>query len=108
LGVSERRRRKDRAIRQLAWFHRWLGLATCVIFALWFASRAVLLFQPFPALSRSGQLALAEPVDTAACTSPRPRPWLWPAAPGRARPRCAWCSGQGGRPILSKRRQGSW
>ncbi|WP_168558021.1 PepSY domain-containing protein [Novosphingobium sp. SG720] len=53
-------------IRQIAWFHRWLGLATCVIFALWFASGAILLFQPFPALSRSGQLALARPVDVAA------------------------------------------
>jgi hypothetical protein len=50
-------------MRALAWFHRWLGVATCLVFALWFASGAVLLFVPFPSLSRSAQLALEAPVS---------------------------------------------
>lgn len=50
--------RKDRAIKALVWFHRWLGIATCLVFALWFASGAVLLFEPFPSLDREGQFAL--------------------------------------------------
>ena len=50
----------------LVWFHRWLGIATCLVFALWFASGAVLLFQPFPSLSRDAQMELQRPVDLAA------------------------------------------
>ncbi|GGO91266.1 PepSY domain-containing protein [Stakelama pacifica] len=46
----------------LVWLHRWLGIATCLIFALWFASGAVMVFEPFPALPRSDQLGLQAPV----------------------------------------------
>ncbi len=63
---------RNRATKKLAWFHRWLGVATCLIFALWFASGAVLLFKPFPSLSRSEQLRIEAPVDLTAVTlSPR-------------------------------------
>ncbi|WP_156352857.1 MULTISPECIES: PepSY domain-containing protein [unclassified Sphingomonas] len=48
--------------KQLAWFHRWLGIVTCLVFALWFASGAVLLFKPFPSLPRGDQLTLERPV----------------------------------------------
>lgn len=48
--------------RQLAWFHRWLGIVTCLVFALWFASGAVLVFKPFPALSHGDQLGLEAPI----------------------------------------------
>lgn len=47
----------------LAWFHRWLGVATCLIFAAWFASGAVMLFQPFPSLPHAAQMALQAPVN---------------------------------------------
>lgn len=47
----------------LVWFHRWLGVATCLIFAAWFASGAVLLFQPFPSLPHAAQMGLQAPVD---------------------------------------------
>ena len=49
-------------IKHLAWFHRWLGIVTCLVFALWFASGAVLVFKPFPSLSRTDQLRLERPV----------------------------------------------
>jgi uncharacterized iron-regulated membrane protein len=65
LGASEARARPARITAGLVWFHRWLGIATCLVFALWFASGAVLLFKPFPSLSRTDQLALAAPIDTA-------------------------------------------
>lgn len=61
-----RRPSAGRITRSLVWFHRWLGIATCLVFALWFASGAVLLFQPFPSLSRDAQLELQRPVDLAA------------------------------------------
>ena len=63
LPASRSQRWKDQAIHQLAWFHRWLGIATCVIFALWFASGAVLLFKPFPSLPQAAQMGLQRQVD---------------------------------------------
>lgn len=51
---------------RLAWFHRWLGIATCLIFAAWFASGAILLFQPFPSLGRTEAAAMAEPIAAGA------------------------------------------
>jgi uncharacterized iron-regulated membrane protein len=58
-----RRLSKGRFTGALVWFHRWLGIATCLVFALWFVSGAVLLFKPFPSLSRADQMALQRPVD---------------------------------------------
>jgi len=52
-----------RLLRALVWFHRWLGVATCLIFAAWFASGAVMLFHPFPSLPHAAQMALQAPVD---------------------------------------------
>lgn len=50
----------------LVWLHRWLGIATCLIFAMWFASGAVMLFKPFPSLAAAERLALAAPLDAGA------------------------------------------
>lgn len=51
-----------RLLAVLIWFHRWIGIATCLIFAAWFASGAVMLFQPFPSLPHGAQMALQAPV----------------------------------------------
>ncbi|NYD91319.1 PepSY domain-containing protein [Sphingomonas melonis] len=56
-------RRRQRLLPALAWVHRWLGVATCLIFAAWFASGAIMLFQPFPALSHAAQMGLQAPID---------------------------------------------
>lgn len=56
-------RTRPRLLPALVWFHRWLGIATCLIFAAWFASGAVMLFQPFPSLSHAEQLAQQAPID---------------------------------------------
>lgn len=58
------------AVAMLVWFHRWLGVTTCVIVAAWFASGAVLLFVPFPSLSRTAQLTLEAPLDVRSVTVP--------------------------------------
>ena len=52
-----------RLLPALVWFHRWLGVATCLIFAAWFASGAVMLFHPFPSLPHAAQMAVQAPVD---------------------------------------------
>lgn len=72
MPVSRSTAWKNQATRKLAWFHRWLGVATCLVFVLWFASGAVLLFKPFPSLSHRDQLALQAPIDLGAvAVSPR-------------------------------------
>ena len=47
----------------LALFHRWVGVTLCGVFALWFASGAVLHFVPYPALPQSERLAKTLPID---------------------------------------------
>jgi hypothetical protein len=47
-------------MRALILLHRWLGVAFCLLFAMWFATGMVMHFVPFPALSeieRIGGLA---------------------------------------------------
>lgn len=45
--------------------HRWLGVGLSIMFALWFATGAVLLFVPFPALAPAERLAHLPPIDLA-------------------------------------------
>jgi len=49
--------------RWLTWFHRWSGVVLCLLFIAWFASGAVLLYVPYPALAQSERLAHSEPVN---------------------------------------------
>jgi uncharacterized iron-regulated membrane protein len=51
------------ANRWLTWFHRWAGVVLCLLFAMWFASGAVLHFVTFPSLSRGDQHAGSEAID---------------------------------------------
>lgn len=37
--------------------HRWLGIAFCLLFAMWFASGIVMHFVPFPSLTEVERLA---------------------------------------------------
>lgn len=72
MAASRRKSWTSETTKALVWFHRWLGIATCVVFALWFASGAVLLFKPFPSLDRASRMALAAPIDgDAVALSPR-------------------------------------
>jgi uncharacterized iron-regulated membrane protein len=43
--------------------HRWVGIVTCLLFAIWFVSGLVMVYVPFPALSRAERLAGLEPID---------------------------------------------
>jgi uncharacterized iron-regulated membrane protein len=49
----------------LAWFHRWVGVFLCLMFATWFATGAVMVFVAFPALSEEVRAARSEPIDLA-------------------------------------------
>ena len=44
-------------MRALILLHRWLGVAFCLLFAMWFASGIVMHFVPFPALTETERAA---------------------------------------------------
>jgi PepSY-associated TM region len=52
-------------MRTLILLHRWLGVAFCLLFAMWFASGIVMHFVPFPALPESDRIAGLAPIDIA-------------------------------------------
>jgi uncharacterized iron-regulated membrane protein len=54
--------------RWLTWFHRWSGVVLCLLFIAWFASGAVLLYVPYPALTEGDRLSHSEPVDISRVT----------------------------------------
>jgi PepSY-associated TM region len=52
-------------MRALIFFHRWLGIPFCLLFAMWFATGIVMHFVPFPALTEMERLAGLPPVEPA-------------------------------------------
>ncbi|MGA7433384.1 MAG: PepSY domain-containing protein [Xanthobacteraceae bacterium] len=50
-------------MRALILLHRWLGVAFCLLFAMWFASGIVMHFVPFPEPSEAERLAGLGPLD---------------------------------------------
>ncbi|WP_260928366.1 hypothetical protein [Novosphingobium sp. 9] len=43
----------DKAVRRwVMLIHRWIGIAACLLFAMWFASGLVMLYVPYPAFRR--------------------------------------------------------
>ena len=52
-------------MRALVLIHRWLGVAFCLLFAMWFASGMVMHFVPFPSLSEAERVAGLTRIDPA-------------------------------------------
>lgn len=50
--------------------HRWLGIATCLLFALWFLSGLVMMYVAFPALTAKERLSMQERIDWSRITIP--------------------------------------
>src|SRR5450432_3048557 len=50
-------------MRALILVHRWLGIAFCLLFAMWFASGIVMHFVPFPALTEAERIDGLAPID---------------------------------------------
>jgi hypothetical protein len=49
--------------------HRWLGIAFCLLFAMWFATGIVMHFVPFPSLTEAERFAGLVPVERAQATT---------------------------------------
>jgi hypothetical protein len=59
-------------LRALIFVHRWLGVAFCLLFALWFASGIVMHFVPYPSFTAADRRAGLAPIDLARVKS---SPW---------------------------------
>lgn len=46
--------------------HRWVGIAACLLFAMWFASGVVMMYVPFPSLSERARREALPPIDWSA------------------------------------------
>ena len=49
--------------RALIFIHRWLGVALCLIFLLWFPSAIGIMYWDFPDVRLADRVAHAEPID---------------------------------------------
>ena len=58
-------RLRFRPSRALILLHRWLGVAFCLLFALWFASGIVMHFVPYPSFTAADRHAGLAPIDLA-------------------------------------------
>ncbi|OJY71162.1 MAG: hypothetical protein BGP16_11245 [Sphingobium sp. 66-54] len=60
------------ARRWLYLIHRWIGIASCILFAMWFISGLVMIYVPYPSLTLAERLAGAEPIDWRQVAEPPP------------------------------------
>src|SRR3954454_7315678 len=81
--------------RLLVYTHRWLGIAGCVLFVVWFASGIVMMYARMPSLSAEERLDRLPPLDLSAA---RVEPAGAAAAAG-FQPATIRLSMFGGRPI---------
>lgn len=51
------------ALRWLVIGHRWLGIATCLLFVLWFASGLVMMYVAYPALTTAERMTRSQPIE---------------------------------------------
>jgi hypothetical protein len=63
---------QHQAKRWLYLTHRWVGIVTCLLFAMWFASGLVMIYVPYPSLSPAQKLAGAQAIDWRAVDVPPP------------------------------------
>ncbi|HEX7752183.1 MAG TPA: PepSY domain-containing protein [Novosphingobium sp.] len=52
--------------------HRWIGIASCLLFAMWFASGLVMIYVPYPSLAQAERVARLDPIAWPAVTAPVP------------------------------------
>ena len=50
--------------------HRWIGIGTCLLFAMWFMSGVVMMYVAFPQLTDTERLMASPPIAGARCRSP--------------------------------------
>lgn len=76
--------------------HRWVGIGTCLLFAIWFISGLVMIYVPFPALTAQERLAGLERIDWRHVSVP---PAAALAAAGDATPKAMALEMRDGSPV---------
>lgn len=51
------------ALRWLVVGHRWLGILTCLLFVIWFASGLVMMYVAYPTLTTSERMTRSQPIE---------------------------------------------
>lgn len=57
-----------RVTKGLVVFHRWVGIALCLFFAMWFATGVVMMYVPYPFLGDGARISKGAPIDAAQVT----------------------------------------
>ena len=65
--------RKRSMKRLLILVHRWLGVALCLLFLIWFPSGIGMMYWGFPDVTERDRLGRAPALDAAPCGCRRPR-----------------------------------
>jgi hypothetical protein len=60
----------DASMRALIFLHRWLGVAFCLLFALWFASGIVMHFVPYPSFTAADRRVGLATIDLTRVKAP--------------------------------------
>lgn len=58
-------RMRQRSRRALFWSHRWLGIITCLLCAMWFASGLVMMYVPYPSWRDDERVQRLPAIDAA-------------------------------------------
>lgn len=87
-----------RAKRLLFLAHRWLGIAMCLLFAMWFVSGVVMMYVGYPKLTEAERLEHLPPLDPAADLL-APRAALDRAGVSGPLKELRLAAGSGGRPV---------
>jgi hypothetical protein len=90
--------------RVLIYTHRWLGIAGCLVFLVWFVSGIVMLYERMPRLTAEERLSRIEPLDPSKLLVPLERAArAAEVTPDRVRVGMA-----GDRPVYRLRAEGHW
>jgi hypothetical protein len=90
--------------RWLIYVHRWLGIAGCLVFLMWFASGIVMMYERMPRLTPEERLARLEALDSSRIRVPVAEA----AATAGVRPSRVRVGMSGGRPVYRLEADGEW
>ena len=63
ISVQRKTATRKGYVRVLVVLHRWVGIALCLFFAMWFASGVVMIYVPYPALPEHARVSGMEAID---------------------------------------------
>ncbi|MER8614515.1 PepSY domain-containing protein [Mesorhizobium sp. M1136] len=62
-GAESNRKSRINILKAIVIFHRWLGIAFCLLFAMWFFSGVVMMYVPYPFLGDGARINKGTTID---------------------------------------------